>query len=333
MIGVDRVPERLALAAASGVEIGRPRRGGRHRRGRLRPDRRPWRRRDASTQSAWRPTARRWRRPRSRAVGMLPDALAKPLTDKLAIDRLAALNAAIKSVRRGGTVSVSRGVRRRDGPDADDGDVRPRHHHALRPVPRAAVDRRDRQGARARTSDVLGVERLATHRCRSRRRPTRTRCSRRRRTAASRWCSSRDAVTRVDRRHRRLQRHRPRHGARGRGAGDHVVLVARASSRRWRRSPRVRARWRCVGAVGACRRRRRRRRRRLVSPRARAARPHRRGRPLRRRRGYGRLRGRARRGVRRRAAHQRARLGQRGPPRRPGAAPAAAAVTSCCSAR
>jgi threonine dehydrogenase-like Zn-dependent dehydrogenase len=41
------------------------------------------------------------------AVGMLPDALAKPLTDKMAIDRLAALNLSIKSVRRGGTVSVS----------------------------------------------------------------------------------------------------------------------------------------------------------------------------------------------------------------------------------
>jgi threonine dehydrogenase-like Zn-dependent dehydrogenase len=33
--------------------------------------------------------------------------LARPLTDKFAIDRLAALIACIKSVRRGGTVSVS----------------------------------------------------------------------------------------------------------------------------------------------------------------------------------------------------------------------------------
>ena len=41
------------------------------------------------------------------AVGLLPDALARPLTDKFAIDRLAALQASIKSVRRGGTVSVS----------------------------------------------------------------------------------------------------------------------------------------------------------------------------------------------------------------------------------
>jgi threonine dehydrogenase-like Zn-dependent dehydrogenase len=41
------------------------------------------------------------------AVGLLPDALAKPLTDKAAIDRLDALHTAVKAVRRGGTVSVS----------------------------------------------------------------------------------------------------------------------------------------------------------------------------------------------------------------------------------
>lgn len=40
------------------------------------------------------------------AVGMLPDALAKPFIDHMAIDRMAALHAALKSVRRGGTVSV-----------------------------------------------------------------------------------------------------------------------------------------------------------------------------------------------------------------------------------
>ena len=40
------------------------------------------------------------------AVGLLPDAIARPLTDKIAIDRLAALINAIKSVRRAGTVSV-----------------------------------------------------------------------------------------------------------------------------------------------------------------------------------------------------------------------------------
>jgi threonine dehydrogenase-like Zn-dependent dehydrogenase len=41
------------------------------------------------------------------AVGLLPDVLAAPLTDKLAVDRLDALRTALKAVRRGGTVSVS----------------------------------------------------------------------------------------------------------------------------------------------------------------------------------------------------------------------------------
>jgi threonine dehydrogenase-like Zn-dependent dehydrogenase len=41
------------------------------------------------------------------AVGMLPDALAAPLTDKLALDRLDALHTALKATRRGGTVSIS----------------------------------------------------------------------------------------------------------------------------------------------------------------------------------------------------------------------------------
>jgi threonine dehydrogenase-like Zn-dependent dehydrogenase len=41
------------------------------------------------------------------AVGVLPDVVARPLSDKVAIDRTAALLSAIKSVWRGGTVSVS----------------------------------------------------------------------------------------------------------------------------------------------------------------------------------------------------------------------------------
>ena len=41
------------------------------------------------------------------AVGLLPDALAKPMVDKMAVDRLDALHTALKAVRRGGTVSVS----------------------------------------------------------------------------------------------------------------------------------------------------------------------------------------------------------------------------------
>jgi threonine dehydrogenase-like Zn-dependent dehydrogenase len=42
-----------------------------------------------------------------RAVGMLPKPAAQRVTDKAALDRLTALHMAIKSVRRGGTVSVS----------------------------------------------------------------------------------------------------------------------------------------------------------------------------------------------------------------------------------
>ena len=41
------------------------------------------------------------------AAGLLPDAVSEPLIDKYALDRLAALHAALKSARRGGTVSIS----------------------------------------------------------------------------------------------------------------------------------------------------------------------------------------------------------------------------------
>ena len=40
-------------------------------------------------------------------VGALPDAIARPMTDAMAIDRMGALRTAVKAVRRGGTVSVS----------------------------------------------------------------------------------------------------------------------------------------------------------------------------------------------------------------------------------
>jgi threonine dehydrogenase-like Zn-dependent dehydrogenase len=40
------------------------------------------------------------------AVGLLPGALARSLTDRFAVDRLDALHTAVKAVRRGGTVSV-----------------------------------------------------------------------------------------------------------------------------------------------------------------------------------------------------------------------------------
>ena len=106
VIGVDRVTERLALAAASGVEVldldavdNVPEAiiamtDGRGADGSV----------DAVGMEAHgSPIAEA----AIGVVGLLPDAISKPLTDRLAIDRLAALKDTIKSVRRGGTVSVS----------------------------------------------------------------------------------------------------------------------------------------------------------------------------------------------------------------------------------
>jgi threonine dehydrogenase-like Zn-dependent dehydrogenase len=42
-----------------------------------------------------------------RIAGMLPDAVARPMTEKMGIDRLSALHLAIELVQRGGTVSLS----------------------------------------------------------------------------------------------------------------------------------------------------------------------------------------------------------------------------------
>lgn len=106
IIGVDLVPERLALAAAHGVETLDLRTvddvaaaliemtGGRG------PDAVV----EAVGMEAHGSGAAKTAQA---AVGLLPDVLAKPLIDHLAIDRLAALTSALKGVRRGGTVSIS----------------------------------------------------------------------------------------------------------------------------------------------------------------------------------------------------------------------------------
>jgi threonine dehydrogenase-like Zn-dependent dehydrogenase len=52
------------------------------------------------------------------AIGVLPDALARPLMERAGVDRLAALHSSIDMVRRGGTVSIS-------GVYAGDADVLP----------------------------------------------------------------------------------------------------------------------------------------------------------------------------------------------------------------
>jgi threonine dehydrogenase-like Zn-dependent dehydrogenase len=96
------------------------------------------------------------------AVGMLPDKLAKPLTDRFAIDRTAALIAAIKSVRRGGTVSVS-------GVYGGEVDPMPMMEMFDRGITmrlgQCHVKRwtDDIAALLAKDDDVLGVESLATH--------------------------------------------------------------------------------------------------------------------------------------------------------------------------
>jgi threonine dehydrogenase-like Zn-dependent dehydrogenase len=106
VIGVDLVPERLALAAAHGIE--------------------PLDLREVDDVAATLIEMTGGRGPDSvveavgmeahgspaaktaqTAVGLLPDALAKPLIDRMAIDRMDALHTALKAVRRAGTVSIS----------------------------------------------------------------------------------------------------------------------------------------------------------------------------------------------------------------------------------
>jgi threonine dehydrogenase-like Zn-dependent dehydrogenase len=111
VIGVDRVPERLALAEQYGVET-------------LNLDDLDSAREDSVASALIDLTDGRGpdsimeavgmeahgsatTKAAHQAVGLLPDALAKPFMDKAAIDRLAALNTAFKGVRRGGTVSIS----------------------------------------------------------------------------------------------------------------------------------------------------------------------------------------------------------------------------------
>ena len=106
VIGVDHVPERLALAAANGVETLDLNTvddvaaalieltGGRGPDGVLEAV--GMEAHGSPVQSAM-----------MSAIGYLPDAVAKPLIGKAAIDRTAALITAVTSVRRGGTVSVS----------------------------------------------------------------------------------------------------------------------------------------------------------------------------------------------------------------------------------
>ena len=106
VMGVDLVPERLALAAAHGIETLDLREvddvaatlieltGGRGPDSVIEA---------VGMEAHGSPAAKT----AQTAVGLLPDALARPLIDKMAIDRMDALHTALKAVRRAGTVSVS----------------------------------------------------------------------------------------------------------------------------------------------------------------------------------------------------------------------------------
>jgi threonine dehydrogenase-like Zn-dependent dehydrogenase len=162
VIGVDRVPERLALAASYGAdtvdldavddvtEAIFDLTGGRGADGTV----------DAVGMEAHgSPVAKA----AIGAVGLLPDAVARPLTDRFAIDRLAALQSSIKSVRRGGTVSVS-------GVYGGEIDPMPMMEIFDRGITmrfgQCHVRRWTDQIAKVleQEDDVLGVESLATHR-------------------------------------------------------------------------------------------------------------------------------------------------------------------------
>lgn len=106
VIGVDRVPERLELAQTYGVEtvdlsehdniaeVVLELTGGRGADGVV----------DAVGMEAH---GNPVMETAIKAVGLLPDAAARPVIDRMGIDRLDALTTAIKAVRRGGTVSIS----------------------------------------------------------------------------------------------------------------------------------------------------------------------------------------------------------------------------------
>jgi threonine dehydrogenase-like Zn-dependent dehydrogenase len=105
VFGIDLVPERLEMAARHDVETIDARQGGvveqlRQRTGGRGPDSVV----DAVGMEAHgAPVAAMMQR----AVGMLPDPVAKRLTEKMGVDRLSVLYQAIDAVRRGGTVSIS----------------------------------------------------------------------------------------------------------------------------------------------------------------------------------------------------------------------------------
>ena len=109
VIGVDRVPERLAMAARHGVDVVDERDApGPDRLASLLRERTGGRGPDAvidavGMEAHGSPVAQA----AQSVVGLLPDGLARPLMTHAGVDRLAALQTAIAAVRRGGTISVA----------------------------------------------------------------------------------------------------------------------------------------------------------------------------------------------------------------------------------
>ena len=105
VFGIDIVPERLDMAARHGVQVIDGRNGSvtellRERTGGRGPDSVI----DAVGMEAHGSPAAALMQ---RAAAMLPDAVARPLTERAGIDRLSALHEAFAAVRRGGTVSIT----------------------------------------------------------------------------------------------------------------------------------------------------------------------------------------------------------------------------------
>jgi threonine dehydrogenase-like Zn-dependent dehydrogenase len=184
VFGVDRVPERLAMAARYGVETVDQRSADVPAElMELTAGRGPDSVIDAVGMEAHGspvPAAAQ------RLVGLMPDGIARSLTERIGVDRMTVLHQCIAAVRRGGTVSVS-GV----------------YGGAVDPMPmmqmfdKQITLRMGQANVRAWTDqilpllagddDPLGVMDLVTHRL-PRRHPVPTRCSSGRRTAASRSC-------------------------------------------------------------------------------------------------------------------------------------------------
>ena len=99
---------------------------------------------------------------RRRWSGLLPDAVAEPLMETAGVDRLAALNQCIETVRRGGTISIS-------GVYGGTADPLPCSRCSTRASRSGWARRTSSAGSTTScrcspTADPLGVDDLATHR-------------------------------------------------------------------------------------------------------------------------------------------------------------------------